>query len=94
MDGTTNSTCYVLSLQKRKFPTRHWKLPGSFLGPGIVKSSNRLWGIMWYSILKGQYHIEFGSNLAKSVVYFLTTPTVAITMYCTATVSYHSNTPE
>jgi len=31
---------------------------------------------MWYSILKGQYHIEFGSNLAKVVVYFLTTPSV------------------
>jgi len=31
---------------------------------------------MWYSILKGEYHIEFGSNLAKVVVHFLTTPNV------------------
>jgi len=44
---------------------------------------------MWYSILKGQYHIEFGLNLAKSVVYFLTTPLASYSNSRATSLNFH-----
>jgi len=33
---------------------------------------------MRYAVLKGECHIEFGTNLGKVVAYFLTTPIISL----------------